>query len=183
MKEKSGKTKPGHASSVTRSNKKGSSIEKGTTFGKTKAPSKTFKKLQEEISKLQRQNEVLRERLGDDEENERARRTVQPGPDIDREKDLIDTIERIKKKLRHNISEKMYVEKKEEINEIQEEAAAKSFGRNYTTLGTSYKDILMRKTYGSTVSSKENSFYKGRSSTSKNYDNTSYSQKLAKSKR
>lgn len=53
VKEKSGKTKHGHASSVTRSNKKGNSIEKGTTFGKTKAPSKTFKKLQEEISKLQ----------------------------------------------------------------------------------------------------------------------------------
>lgn len=63
---------------------------------------------------IRRQNEVLRDRLGDDEENERERRTAKPGPDIDREADLIDTIERIKKKLRHNISEKMYVEKKEE---------------------------------------------------------------------
>jgi len=183
VKANSGKTKPGYASSATRSNKKGSSIEKGTTIGKTRPPSKTFKKLQEEISRLKRQNEVLREKLGDDEENERARRTVQPGPDIDREKDLIDTIERIKKKLRHNISEKTYVEKKEEIQEIQEEAAAKSFGRNYTTLGTSYKDILMRKTYGGTVSSKENSQFFDRTNASQIYNRTSYSQKLTKSKR
>lgn len=34
------------------------------------------------------------------------------------------------------------------IHEIQVEAATKSFGRNYTTLGATSKDILMRKTYG-----------------------------------
>lgn len=67
---------------------------------------------------IRRQNDILRERLGDNEEDDRARRTAQPGPDIDREKDLIDTIDRIKKKLRHNISEKMYVEKKEEYKSV-----------------------------------------------------------------
>lgn len=52
VKDKSGKKKSTHASSVTRSTKKESSLRKGTTFVQTRNPSKTFLKLQDEIDRL-----------------------------------------------------------------------------------------------------------------------------------
>jgi len=65
------------------------------------------------IINLQRdENQDLREKLGDQVETEKKKtRKEKAGVDIDREKELLQTIERIKGKLRRSITKKMQEER------------------------------------------------------------------------
>ena len=141
--------------------------------------------MQEEIERLRNENLDLKEKLGDQVEDEKKKtRREKAGVDIDREKELLQTIERIKGKLRRSITKKIQQERAKQIGETKEEAAIESFGRNYTGYGNHYKDILRRKAYEDSITAKENFdlLYKGMPTTYKTFDGPIVSQKLSKSK-
>jgi len=181
----SSKLKSGNVSHLGKSTKK-----KGfstSAAGKSKAGSLTFQKMQQEIARLRDENQDLKEKLGDQVEVENKKtRKEKAGVDIDREKELLQTIERIKGKLRRSITKKMQEERVRQVGETKEEAAIESFGRNYTGYGNHYKDVLRRKAYEDSITAKENFdlLYKGLPTTYKTFDGPIFSQKLSsKSKR
>lgn len=87
------------------------------TGGKKKGYSSTFKKLQEEIEKLKEENGALKERVVEKEERDKER-TIKGNAILDtnlaREREIIDTIERLKKKLRKAITKKLHKERENE---------------------------------------------------------------------
>jgi len=61
---------------------------------------------------------------------------------------LLRTLDRIKNKLRKNITKKLNQDKNENIQEFKEQKMAEAFGRNYVpapAYGTTYHDILRKK--------------------------------------
>jgi len=188
-KSSSSKLKSGNTSHL---NKSAKSTKKSATLGKSlgktnkAGTSLTFKKMQEEIERLRNENEDLKDKLGNQVEDEKKKtRKEKAGVDIDREKELLQTIERIKGKLRRSITKKIQQERARQVGETKEEAATESFGRNYTAYGFHYKDILRRKAYEDSITAKENYdlLYKGMPTTYKTYDGPIISQKLSKSKK
>jgi len=173
------------------SNRPASSTQVSPAIQKTKSVAN--ESVLDEIQKLREENEELRKKLNEREKGVRFStiskmkeyEDEQFIPKVDKEKELLKTIDRIKRKLRKSISKKVNDEHQKKIKTIKEDAEAKNFGRTYSPYGFTFQDVGNRKAYGSSKIAKENSFllYKGLPTAYNSYHyNVNQSLKLEKRK-